>query len=419
MSARPRARRRTAAATALALLGGIATLITTDADQALAVVEHRSGFDATVLGWTSWYGSYGLGDQGLGWCIDHGLLAPDAAYGYVPVAPPMDERTGAAVSWVVATGELADRTGAAAIMLVLHDLMGATYPFGRLDVDALGPANLGGFGGAEAAVLDRARALKRWGLAHADLRGPYHIDLDADAVAPGVAGEVQGALVDRDGRPIGGVVVALAASGHLQDRTVVTDDAGRFRTTAQAIEGPNAFLARATLPSPTPRILAPTRAAAQRIAQPSFADAMGGTAFSLPPSTTTTRPPTTSTPTTSTPTTSTPTTSTVPSTTTSTTLPPSTTSTVPNSTTSTTVPPSTTSSVPSTTTSTVPTSSVPPGDSSPPAIALPPPAAPQLPVTGSSSAPLALIGLGLVISGGAVVSTARRRDGRWRRRPTV
>ena len=109
MSARPRARRRTAAATALALLGGIATLVTTDADRALAVVEHRSGFDATVLGWTSWYGSYGLGDQGLGWCIDHGLLAPDAAYGYVPVAPPMDERTGAAVSWVVATGELADR----------------------------------------------------------------------------------------------------------------------------------------------------------------------------------------------------------------------------------------------------------------------------------------------------------------------
>ncbi|MCB1251264.1 MAG: carboxypeptidase regulatory-like domain-containing protein, partial [Acidimicrobiales bacterium] len=315
---------------------------------------------------------------------------------------------------VVATGELADRPGAAAIMLVLHDLMGATYPFGRLDVDALGLANLGGFGGAEVAVLDRARALKRWGLAHADLRGPYRIDLDADAVAPGVAGEVRGALVDRDGRPIGGVVVALAASGHLQDRTVVTDDAGRFRTTAQAIEGPNAFLARATLPSPTPRILAPTRAAAQRIAQPSFADAMGGTAFSLPPSTTTTRPPTTSTPTTSTPTTST-----VPSTTTSTTLPPSTTSSVPNSTTSTTVPPSTTSSVPSTTTSTVPTSSVPPGDSSPPAIALPPPAAPQLPVTGSSSAPLALIGLGLVISGGAVVSTARRRDGRWRRRPTV
>ncbi|MEZ5135869.1 MAG: carboxypeptidase-like regulatory domain-containing protein [Acidimicrobiales bacterium] len=302
MSARPRARRRTAAATALALLGGIATLVTTDADRALAVVEHRSGFDATVLGWTSWYGSYGLGDQGLGWCIDHGLLAPDAAYGYVPVAPPMDERTGAAVSWVVATGELADRTGAAAIMLVLHDLMGATYPFGRLDVDAMGPANLGGFGGAEAAVLDRARALKRWGLAHADLRGPYRIDLDADAVAPGVAGEVRGALVDRDGRPIGGVVVALAASGHLQDRTVVTDDAGRFRTTAQAIEGPNAFLARATLPSPTPRILAP---AAPQLASPSPASPMRwvAPAFSLPPSTTTTRPPTTSTPTTSTPTT--------------------------------------------------------------------------------------------------------------------
>ncbi len=418
MSARPRARRRAAAATALAVLGGIATLVTTDADRALAVVEHRSGFDATVLGWTSWYGSYGLGDQGLGWCIDHGLLAPDAAYGYVPIVPPMDERTGAAVSWVVAAGELADRPGAAAIMLVLHDLMGATYPFGRLDVDALGLANLGGFGGAEAAVLDRARALKRWGLAHAGLRGPYRIDLEADAVASGAVGEVRGALVDRDGRPISGIAVALAASGELQDRTVVTDDAGRFHTSARAIEGANAFLARATLPSPTPRILAPTRAAAQRIAQPSFADAMGGTAFALPPSTTTKHPPTTP-PTTAPPTvtsTTVPSTSTSTSSTTSTTVP-STSTTVPSTSTTPTSSTTTTATVPPS--STTPPPSVPPGATSPPAIALPPPAAPQLPVTGSSSAPLALVGLGLVISGGAVVSTARRRDGRWRRRSTV
>ena len=51
---------------------------------ALAAVVHGRGFEATVLGWTSWYGNYGLGDLGWGWCIDHGRLAPDADLGYVP-----------------------------------------------------------------------------------------------------------------------------------------------------------------------------------------------------------------------------------------------------------------------------------------------------------------------------------------------
>ena len=41
-----------------------------------ATVVHRVGFEATVLGWTSWYGSYDLGPLGAGWCIDHGLRAP-------------------------------------------------------------------------------------------------------------------------------------------------------------------------------------------------------------------------------------------------------------------------------------------------------------------------------------------------------
>src|SRR4051794_13460327 len=47
----------------------------------LAQVVHETGYEATVLGWTSWYGSYGMGELGSGWCIDHGISAPDAAYG--------------------------------------------------------------------------------------------------------------------------------------------------------------------------------------------------------------------------------------------------------------------------------------------------------------------------------------------------
>ena len=53
---------------------------------AAAEVVHVSGYAATVDGWTSWYGSYGLGPIGTTWCIDHGIPAPDASDDYAPTA---------------------------------------------------------------------------------------------------------------------------------------------------------------------------------------------------------------------------------------------------------------------------------------------------------------------------------------------
>src|SRR5581483_895266 len=38
-----------------------------------AAVVHDVGFEATVGGWMSWYGSYRLGSLGVVWCVDHGL----------------------------------------------------------------------------------------------------------------------------------------------------------------------------------------------------------------------------------------------------------------------------------------------------------------------------------------------------------
>ena len=55
-----------------------------------------------MLGWTSWYGSYGMGSLGSAWCIDHGLHAPDPAFDYVPTCrADLDADTAAAISWIV------------------------------------------------------------------------------------------------------------------------------------------------------------------------------------------------------------------------------------------------------------------------------------------------------------------------------
>src|SRR5829696_1974450 len=53
-----------------------------DPDVAAAAVTPVSGFSATVAGWTSWYGAYGLADLGWAWCIDHGSAAPDPDFVY-------------------------------------------------------------------------------------------------------------------------------------------------------------------------------------------------------------------------------------------------------------------------------------------------------------------------------------------------
>ena len=111
----------------------------------------------------------------MAWCIDHGSHVPDPAFSYTPTAlgsVPADTR--AAMAWVVGVpGRGTDRVGHAAVMLVLHDLMGAPATLlGPLDLDRLTVRRMAGFDGLEGRVLERARLLKADGLAHRHLRGP-------------------------------------------------------------------------------------------------------------------------------------------------------------------------------------------------------------------------------------------------------
>jgi hypothetical protein len=126
------ARWRVTALSVAALVVGAAVLVVPGGSRPTAAeVVHAQGFEATVLGWTSWYGSYDMGTLGVGWCIDHGLQAPDPALAYVPPdADDLPASTRAAMAWAVTThGPSADAVRSAAVMLVLHDLRGA--PRGR------------------------------------------------------------------------------------------------------------------------------------------------------------------------------------------------------------------------------------------------------------------------------------------------
>jgi hypothetical protein len=150
---------------------------------ARAAVIPAAGFQATVLGKSSWYGSYELAGLGRAWCIDHGSHAPDDALGYAPTdVADADPDAKAAMAWALDRHAADDAVGAAATMLVMHDLMGAHYPFGRLDVHQMGPGDLDGFAGNETAVLDRARAIKDDALAHRHLRGPLQLHAEAPTV---------------------------------------------------------------------------------------------------------------------------------------------------------------------------------------------------------------------------------------------
>ena len=51
-------------------------------------------------------------------------------------------------------------------MLVMHNLRGAVYPAGRLDVHSLTVAQMAGFGGHEAEVIAQARAIKADAVSH-------------------------------------------------------------------------------------------------------------------------------------------------------------------------------------------------------------------------------------------------------------
>ena len=87
MFAPPTPRGRVARLAALATAAVLLTVgfgrLAPGPERAAAAVGHRSGYRATVDGFTSWYGSYDMGAIGPAWCIDHGIRAPDPALAYV------------------------------------------------------------------------------------------------------------------------------------------------------------------------------------------------------------------------------------------------------------------------------------------------------------------------------------------------
>ncbi|GAC1375874.1 MAG: hypothetical protein NVSMB4_04320 [Acidimicrobiales bacterium] len=257
-----------------------------------ATVDHRLGYEATVEGWTSWYGSYGIDGLGATWCIDHGIPAPDASYGYRPTTVSDHTRdTTTAMAWMLGRfGPDADRVTAAAITLVLHDLAGATYPAGRLEVGRLA-GHLAGFSGNEAAVAARAAALRADAVAHAGLEGPVSMTVHPDSGRAALIVRV----VDRRGRPVAGAAATVAPTGSTQTgagRTgaglVLTDADGQARLTIDPAR-PGGVV-EATIPDLTLTAFAPDRAVAQRVAV--GRRSVLRTTVETPP--TTTAPPTTS-----------------------------------------------------------------------------------------------------------------------------
>ncbi len=238
---------------------------------ARAEVVHGTGYEATVLGWTSWYGSYSLAQVGQVWCIDHGLRAPDAALGYRPSAPPAISDSGrTAMAWILGRyGTSPPPMDAAAIMLVLHHLNGAVYPYGRLDVDRLTRAQLAGFGGAEGAVLQRARSMLAEGRAHAALRGPLALAISMPSrVTEGSAVTASVTLHDRVGHGVGGITVHVHVEGGTSSTsTGTTGPDGSLQVRVTPTGGVLTVRADATVPSLALEVFGPSGIPAQRVAR--------------------------------------------------------------------------------------------------------------------------------------------------------
>lgn len=263
-----RARRRLALAAAVLVAATALHLL--QPAPAEAAVTRLHGFRATVDGWTSWYGSYGMGELGPGWCIDHGSRAPDPAYRYAPAdlsAVPEDVR--AAVAWVVGRhGQGADAVTHAAVMLAVHDLMGARYPSGPLDVDRLGPDRMAGFGPHAAPVVERARRFKADGLAHRHLRGPLALTVVPGARADDGRTPLTVRLADGQGAGVAGVAVTVAWPGH--EEATTTDADGQVRVVLPPSGSPTEVRAVATVPHLPLDAWASTTTPAQRIARPTL-----------------------------------------------------------------------------------------------------------------------------------------------------
>ncbi len=378
---------------------------------ALATVVHHTGFEATVLGWTSWYGDYDLGSIGSGWCIDHGLRAPDASFVYRPTpATDLRDDTRAAMAWAVTTaGSDAGRdpVRSAALMLVLHDLRGAVYPYGQLDVDALTPVQLAGFGGHEGQVIATAQAIKADALAHAARRGPLALHLVTQATGP-LSGQVVATLTDATGSPVAGASLALSVDGASlgppsgpatgPDGQVTAPFVLPAGWTTGGGPSPVVFGARAVAPDPTLAAWASSTVAAQRIVTPAWVTLTASVSLPRPlaPTTTVVASPTTTRPR------------------------PATTTTRAPSTTTTTRPVSTTTSAATTTSPPAPVTTGPAPSAPGPGPTPPGPTPPQLPVTGADSGDWALVGLGLVLVGAALARMGRHLgEGGPGRRPGV
>lgn len=274
--ARPRPVRRPLAVGLAALLAAGALHVLRP-DPAAAAVTHLHGFRATVDGFTSWYGSYGMATLGTAWCIDHGIRAPDPVYRYAPAdLSAVPAPTQAAMGWAVAShGQGTDPVVHAALMLALHDLMGARYPSGRLDVDRLGVQRLAGFGGREAQVLAAARAIKADGLAHQGLRGPLALRVEVGALDAAGEATVTAAIRDATGQGVGGMAIELTGAGLGGSHVTAPDGTvtARVRGAADAA----VVQAAATVPRLPVDAWASTTTPAQRVARPST-DRLGASA---------------------------------------------------------------------------------------------------------------------------------------------
>lgn len=232
-----------------------------------AAVAHLHGFRATVDGFTSWYGSYDMDTLGPAWCIDHGSRAPDPAYRYAPAelaGVPDDIR--AALGWAVAEhGWGTDPVTHAGLMLALHDLMGARYPSGPIDVDHLPVRRLGGFGGQEAQVLAAARAIKADGLAHRSLRGPLVLTVEVGPLDAGGLATVTIALRDAAGQGVGGIPVHVEG---VEAGTATTGPDGTIVAQAHAAATPTTITTSADVPHLPVDAWASSTTPAQRVARP-------------------------------------------------------------------------------------------------------------------------------------------------------
>ena len=182
--------------------------------------------------------------------------------------PLDDART--AMAWAYGRhGTAPDAVGAAALMLVGHDLMGAQYPSGRLDVDTFTEAALSGFGADGPAVLARARAIKADALAHGHLAPPWRLQIVAIGTEVGGHGIVS-AVVQAGDELVAGIEVTLRGEGVVLQNPggSITGADGAVHAGYVVPAGAHRFTADATVADLVLQSFAPTAAPAQRVARP-------------------------------------------------------------------------------------------------------------------------------------------------------